>query len=81
MSLNMAISIYNSTGLGGGFFYDQSDEVAAFERTNLFGTLVDIPSTISNSYGTLDKGPKSLHLLTPLQQTQYQTLKAKGRYH
>lgn len=72
---------FNSTGLGGGLFYDQTDETAAFERTNLFGTSVDIPSTISTSYGTLDKGPKSFHLLSPIQQTQYQTQKAKGRYH
>jgi RHS repeat-associated protein len=72
---------FNSTGLGGGLFYDQTDEIAAFERTNLFGTSVDIPSTISTSYGTLDKGPKSFHLLTPIEQTQYQIQKAKGRYH
>jgi len=72
---------FNSTGVGGGLFYDQTDEIAAFERTNLFGTSVDIPSTISTSYGTLDKGPKSFHLLTPIEQTQYQIQKAKGRYH
>ena len=73
---------FDSSGLYGGLFYDQTDEIAAFERTNLFGTFqVDIPSTISTLYSRLDPGPKSFHLLTPEEQTQYQIQKAKGRYH
>jgi RHS repeat-associated protein len=72
---------FNSTGLFGGLFYDQTDEKAAFERMNLFGTPVNIPSTITTSYGSLDKGPKSFHLLSPTEQLQYQIQKSMGRYH
>ena len=60
---------------GGGLLYDKTDEVAAFERQNLFGTSVDAQKFVDENYSTRQEGPKSFHLLTPTEQTQYKTTK------
>ncbi len=60
---------------GGGLFYDKTDEVAAFRRQNLFGTSVDAQKFVNENYSTRQEGPKSFHLLTPTEQTQYKTTK------
>jgi RHS repeat-associated protein len=60
---------------GGGLLYDKTDEVAAFKRQNLFGTSVDPVSFVDENYSTRQEGPKSFHLLTPAEQTQYKTTK------
>ena len=60
---------------GGGLLYDKTDEVAAFERQNLFGTSVDAKTFVNENYSNRSEGPKSFHLLTPTEQTQYKTTK------
>ena len=60
---------------GGGLFYDKTDEVAAFRRQNLFGTSVDAQKFVNENYSNRQEGPKSFHLLTPTEQTQYKTTK------
>jgi len=65
---------FNHDG-GGGLLYDKADEVAAFKRQNLFGTSVDPVSFVNENYSTRQEGPKSFHLLSPTEQTQYKTTK------
>jgi len=65
---------FNPDG-GGGLLYDKADEVAAFKRQNLFGTSVDPVSFVNENYSTRQEGPKSFHLLSPTEQTQYKTTK------
>jgi RHS repeat-associated protein len=60
---------------GGGLLYDKTDEVAAFERQNLFGTRVDAKTFVNENYSDRREGPKSFHLLTPIEQTQYKSTK------
>lgn len=62
-------------GGGGGLLYEKTDEVAAFERQNLFGTPVDAKTFVNENYSDRREGPKSFHLLTPVEQTQYKTTK------
>jgi RHS repeat-associated protein len=60
---------------GGGLLYDKTDEVAAFERQNLFGRTVNAKMYVEENYSNRREGPKSFHLLTPTEQTQYKTTK------
>ncbi len=64
----------------GGMFYDQTDEIAAYQRQNLFvppgRTGVDPYKTVYThpDYKGLPSGPRSFNLLTPTQQNQYKIL-------
>jgi len=61
----------------GGMFYDQTDEIAAFKRQNLFvppgKSGVDPYNTVYTrpEYKGLPSGPKSFHLFSPQQKSQY----------
>lgn len=57
----------------GGLFYDQTDEIAAFQRQNLFnGPKVSNPTQfVKTHYSGVPSGPKSFHLLSPTEKTQY----------
>ena len=71
---------FDASGIGGGEFYDQTDEYAAFERENLFGSNVDIIATLNKQYKELSKESKSYNRLTPLEQLQYNRQKEIGKY-
>ncbi len=61
----------------GGMFHDKTDEIAAFERQNLFCAPNQTPVNpyelvnTDNNYKNLPSGPLSFHLFSPMQQAQY----------
>jgi len=67
----------------GGLIYDITDELAAFNRQNLFvphgKTGVDM-HTVYERYSSLKSGPRSFHLYTPQQQTQYRSYNRTAKH-
>ena len=71
---------FNASGIGGGYFYDQTDEIAAFERQDLFGDRVNPIEMVNKHYSKLSKESKSYNKLTPIEKLQYNRQKELGTY-
>ena len=71
---------FDESGLRGGSFYDQTDEIKAYERQNLFGDFVDPIEMVNKRYSNLGKEPKSYNSLSPTDKIKYNKQKSHGIY-
>jgi hypothetical protein len=75
------------TNGGGGYLYDQTDEIAAYTRQNLFadptirGSIVDPNRTVLSNYPNLSNQKKSYDSLLSPEKAQYDKAKKNGIYH